>query len=92
MVTYLQFRMRRYGRWLRRSWRKGLRYIQFNAYGKWRQFAMIRRFVIVWWLIILVTGVGLLVQIRALQRQGLVLQPLPGGSYSEALVGTTRPG
>jgi len=90
MVTYMRFRIRRYGRWLRRSWRRGLRYLQFNAYGKWRQFAMIRRFVIVWWLIIVVTGVGLAVQVRSLQRQGLVLQPLAGGSYSEALVGTVK--
>ncbi len=90
MITYMRFRLRRYGRMVRRGRRRLTRYVQFNAFGKWRQFAMIRRFVVVWGLIILATLGGLVLQIRALERQGMILQALPGGSYSEAVVGSVK--
>jgi peptide/nickel transport system substrate-binding protein len=94
MITYTRFRLqrvaRRYQRQLRRSWRRGVRFLQFDLFGKWRQFTMVRRFALVWWAIIAVAVVGLLLQIREFRDAGIVLQKLPGGTYSEAIVGTVK--
>jgi len=94
MITYTRFRlqrtMRRYQRTLARSWGSAGRYIHFNIIGKWRQLAMIRRFTLGWWIIIAVCAVGLVLQIRTVASEGMVLQAVPGGTYSEAIVGTVK--
>jgi peptide/nickel transport system substrate-binding protein len=94
MIIYTRFRLRRlarrYQRGLYRAWRRSIRFLQFDLFGKWRQFTMIRRFTLVWWAILVVTAVGLLLQIRQYRDAGIVLQKLPGGTYSEAVVGTIK--
>ncbi len=94
MITYLRFRLQRSIRRLHRSfrrWRHGLtHYLHFGVWGKWRQLTMIRRFVLGWWFVVAVMGIGLFIQSSDLRQRGLVLQSLPGGSYSEALVGTVK--
>lgn len=51
---------------------------------------MIRRFAVVWWVLILVAGFGVLWQIRHLAAKGVVLQPKAGGVYREAVVGEIK--
>ena len=94
MITYARFRfqriLRRQRRRLRFGWRLTQSFVRFQLFGKGAQFAMIRRFVVGWWLLVLIVLVGLGLQVRGLIRAGTVLVPLQGGSYSEALVGTIK--
>jgi peptide/nickel transport system substrate-binding protein len=94
MIVYVRLRLRRvtrrYRRWWIQSWRRFVRFMQFGIFGKWRQFTMVRRFTFVWWAIMVMAGIGVLVQIRALRDAYTVLQKLPGGSYTEAVVGTVK--
>lgn len=94
MITYLRFRVqrnfRRYQRMGRKFWRQLTHFMHFGLTGKWRQLVMIRRFVLVWWGIVLISGAGLLWQVRSINGMGLVLRPEAGGSYTEALVGNVK--
>lgn len=91
MLTYLKFKWQRV---VRRWWRNGLKsiatsrtYLRYRVWGRWQQLAMIRRFVVVWWLIILICGTGLVWQTRHIVAESAILKPLSGGRYTEAVVG-----
>ncbi|HUC20513.1 MAG TPA: ABC transporter substrate-binding protein, partial [Candidatus Polarisedimenticolaceae bacterium] len=94
MITYIRFRLqrnvRRFQRNVRRYWHLSDRYMRFGFWGKWRQLTMIRRFALGWWFVVLALGCGLILQTSAVRQRGLMVQPLPGGSYSEAVVGTIK--
>jgi peptide/nickel transport system substrate-binding protein len=94
MIVYVRIRLqrvlRRYRRLSLQNWRRFIRFLQFGVFGKWRQFTMVRRFALVWWVVILLAVVGLLWQIRALRDANILLQKLPGGSYTEGVVGTVK--
>lgn len=51
---------------------------------------MIRRFAVGWWILVLVSGAGLVWQLSGLRQSGLAVQPLPGGIYTEALSGSVK--
>lgn len=91
MLTYLKFRwqrqLRRYRRSIQRWWRNSYTYLRFRVWGRWQQLAMIRRFTLVWWGIVLVCTVGLVWQTRQMLAVGAILQPQRGGTYSEGVVG-----
>lgn len=91
MLTYLKFKWQRVAR---RWWRNSLKsvatsrtYLRYRVWGRWQQLAMIRRFVVVWWLIILVCTVGLVWQTRHIVAESAILKPLSGGRYTEAVFG-----
>lgn len=94
MLTYLKFRWQRVFRKFARNTRGGFKnlliYSRYNVWGKWRQFAMIRRFALIWVALVVVCGFGLIVQTRHLVAQGSVLRPLAGGQYTEAVVGQVK--
>lgn len=91
MVTYLRFRLQRVLRRYRREVANGLsgwrQYWRQNIRGKSRQLFMIRQFTLVWWSLIIISGLGLLWQVRAIGARSAVLQPRAGGIYTEAVVG-----
>ncbi len=94
MFNYLRFRYRRSVRRLRRElWtiRKWLaNYIDRHLWGKWHQLKVVRRFLILWWLIPVVALIGLLQQLGALQHLATLAVATPGGVYTEAAVGTVQ--
>lgn len=61
--------------------------MRFRVWGRWQQLAMIRRFTLVWWGIVLICALGLVWQTRQMLAQGAILQPQKGGTYTEAVVG-----
>src|SRR5689334_20925594 len=92
MWNYLKFRYRRAMRRLRRDVRV-LRawsgnYINRHIWGKWHQVRVVRRFLLLWWLVAAVALVGLWQQIGGLNFLASVSAPRPGGTYTEAAVGT----
>lgn len=94
MLSYLRFRYRRYLRRLRRtirSFNKRLStYIDLHIWGKWHQLRVVRKFLLLWWLVAAVALVGLLQQLGALGRVAQIAIALPGGTYSEAAIGTVQ--
>lgn len=94
MLAYLKFRFARSSRLWRRRFKRfqiQLReYLQLHIWGKWRQLGIIRRFVLVWWGLMLMGLVLTLVQIQSLNRYYEVAGPAPGGVFSEGLIGTIR--
>lgn len=94
MFSYLRFRYRRTLRRLRRTTRvvqkNVTQYVAQHIWGKWHQLRVVRRFLLLWWLLAAVALVGLLQQMGALVRVAQVAVPLPGGTYSEAAVGTVN--
>lgn len=94
MLTYLKFKWHRiFKRWLRmpgRWWRHGKAYFHYNVVAKWRQLALVRRFVMVWWGLVIVCLIGTVWQVRQLGVMSAVLQPLPGGSYVEGVAGAIK--
>jgi peptide/nickel transport system substrate-binding protein len=61
-----------------------------SLFGKGRQLTMIRRFVLAWTALVAVALVGLFWQIGGLRSSALTIQPMSGGIYSEALVGSIK--
>jgi peptide/nickel transport system substrate-binding protein len=94
MFNYLRFRYRRQVRRMRRDLRLlhrwTVNYINRHIWGKWHQVRVVRRFLLIWWLLPAITLITLLQQISALQHQARVAIPLPGGIYTEAAVGTVQ--
>jgi len=94
MFTYLRFRYRRFLRRLRRTTRtiKGhtLAYVDRHIWGKWHQLRVVRKFLLMWWLVAAVALIGLMQQIGGLSRLSQIAVALPGGTYSEAAVGTVQ--
>ncbi|HEY6737173.1 MAG TPA: peptide ABC transporter substrate-binding protein [Candidatus Saccharimonadia bacterium] len=94
MFSYLQFRYRRSWRRLRRDTRLiarwGQNYINRHIWGKWHQVRLVRRFLLVWWLLIAVSAVGLLQQLGGLQRVASRVVAASGGTYIEAAVGDVQ--
>jgi peptide/nickel transport system substrate-binding protein len=94
MFSYLRFRYRRSLRRLRRTGRlvhkNVTQYVTRHIWGKWHQLRVVRRFLLLWWLLAAVALVGLVQQMGALVRVGQVAVALPGGTYTEAAVGTVH--
>lgn len=94
MWQYLVFTYRR----TLRRWRRKLRtvrststrYIDRHIWGKWHQLGLVRRLLFVWFGLITIMAIGLLRQTGSLSRLAEVIQPLSGGSYREAAVGTVK--
>lgn len=91
MFAYIRFRVQRQ---LRR-WRRGSRtlrrwsvnYFNRHLWGKWRQLGIIRRFVVGWWLIIVIVFFGLFHQLANLAPYYLKPGPAPGGVFAEGAQG-----
>lgn len=94
MFSYLRFRYRRTLRRLRRTYRllqkNGSAYVDRHIWGKWHQVRVVRRFLLMWWLVAAVALIGLLQQVGTLGRWSQIAVALPGGTYSEAAVGTVQ--
>ncbi len=94
MFNYLRFRWRRSLRRIKRGtrvWRKQIAtYAGQHIWGKWRQVAVVRRFLLVWVSVLIVGLIGLTQQIQALHRATQISVPVAGGTYSEAAVGTVK--
>src|SRR4051794_40435256 len=94
MYSYLRFRYRRAVRRLRRTSRtfeKTARdYIGRHIWGKWHQVRVVRRFLLLWWLVPTVAFIGLAQQMGALDRLDQIAVAMSGGIYTEAAVGTVQ--
>lgn len=94
MFSYLRFRYRRFLRRLRRDLRIlrkwVVNYAERHLLGKWHQIRLIRRFLLFWWLIPIIAFLGLLQQVGALQNLASLAVPRPGGTYTEAAIGTVK--
>lgn len=94
MLAYLKFRIQRSLRRFRRDlrlWRIwAVNYFNRHVWGKWRRLGPVRRFVLGWWLVIVVAGVGLWQQTIGLQTAYLTTGPAAGGIYREGLVGQVK--
>jgi len=94
MWNYVRFRYRRSVRRLRRDVRVmrawAGNYINRHIWGKWHQLRVVRRFLLLWWLIAAVGIVGLWQQIGGLNFLASLSAPEPGGTYTEAAVGTVN--
>lgn len=94
MLVYVKFRLQRQLRRFRRDirlWRIYItNYFERHIWGKWRQLGTIRRFILVWWSIMVVSFIGLALQIGTLKQAYLKAGPQDGGIYSEGLVGTVK--
>jgi peptide/nickel transport system substrate-binding protein len=69
-----------------RKW--SVNYIQRHIWGKWHQVRLIRKFLALWWVVAGIAFIGLLQQIGAIEQLASVNIPSPGGTYTEAAVGT----
>lgn len=94
MLDYFKFRFQR---WLRRTkkelklWRAWWElYVERHIWGKWRQLSIIRRLVLGWWGVVLLSGFGLLLQNASLKDHYIVEQPVAGGDYVEGVIGTVK--
>ena len=94
MFSYLRFRYRRSVRRLRRTSRAIRKsvtaYVDQHIWGKWHQIRVVRKFLLLWMLVATVGLVGLLQQLGTLGRVGQIIVALPGGTYSEAALGTVQ--
>jgi len=92
MWGYLRFRYRRFVRRLRRDVRLvgtwGANYLNRHIWGKWHQAHLVRRFLILWWLLVAVAVIGLWQELGTLGAISQIAVPVSGGIYSEAAVGT----
>jgi peptide/nickel transport system substrate-binding protein len=94
MPSYVGFRYRRAIRRLKRTYRTIRKsigdYVEQHIWGKWHQVRVVRKFLLMWWLVAAVAVAGVLQQLGALNRLSQVAVALPGGTYSEAAVGTVQ--
>lgn len=94
MFNYLRFRYRRQirlvQRRLTRLQRRYTGYADRHLRGKWYQLRLIRRFVILWGIIILLSVFGVIGQIRSLNDRARVSIARNGGILREAAVGTVK--
>ncbi|MBW4062166.1 peptide ABC transporter substrate-binding protein [Candidatus Saccharibacteria bacterium] len=94
MSNYFLFRYRRSARVLRRwsrSWHKRTTaYVNQHLWGKWHQLRLVRRFMLGWWLVLIVAVFGLGHQLAALGKANLVPVPVSGGTFTQAAVGTVK--
>lgn len=94
MFSYLRFRYRRSMRRLKRTFRQVQKAVTefFSRYlsGKWRQVRVVRKFLILWWVIIAVAVVGLSQQVDGLHQLTRKAIAEPGGVYTEAALGTVQ--
>ena len=92
MFSYLRFRHRRLLRRIRRSShltkRSIARYVERHIWGKWHHVRVIRKFLTLWGLVIVIGFIGTLQQINALAARSEYPVPEPGGTYTEAAVGS----
>jgi peptide/nickel transport system substrate-binding protein len=94
MWSYLQFRYKRTVRRARRNFflyrQWATNYTHRHLYGKWHQVKLIRRFLLVWWLILAIALIGVAKQIGALDQLASIAVAEPGGTYTEAALGTVN--
>ena len=92
MWGYFRFRYRRsLRRWRRdvrilRQW--AVRYLERHIWGKWYQLWLVRRFLVVWCAVMLVGLAGTWQQYHQVRRAAQVVAAEPGGTYTEAAVGS----
>src|SRR5262245_1669321 len=63
------------------------RQFEDNFLRRLHRLAPVKRFVAVWLLVVLLLGIGVVIQTRALSGYYQRLQPVPGGIYSEGILG-----
>lgn len=94
MFDYVRFRYRRYLRRVKRGSRIlhkwTLNYIDRHLWGKWHQVRVVRRFLFMWWLLIVIAIIGLSKEIGALNRAASLAVPVSGGTYTEAALGSVQ--
>lgn len=71
-------------------WKHTKAYLNYNVVIKWRQLALVRRFALVWWGVVLVCLIGSVWQVRQLGVMSAVLQPQKGGTYVEGVAGQIK--
>lgn len=64
------------------------RQLELNFFRRLERLVDVRRFVISWLMLAVLLGACLVVQIRALSGYYQTLQPVPGGTYTEGIVGS----
>src|SRR6266851_3295933 len=94
MFNYFRFRYRRAVRSTRRDvriLRKWIvNYIDRHIWGKWHQVRVVQHFLLLWWGVAAIALIGLIQQLGALQRAASLAIAQPGGTYTEAAVGTVQ--
>jgi peptide/nickel transport system substrate-binding protein len=65
-------------------------YIDRHIWGKWHQLRVVRRFLLVWWVILAIGLIGTLKQMSWLGAANLVKLPVAGGTYTEAALGQVK--
>lgn len=94
MSSYFSFRWhrwrRRYWRELQHFWHSLTHFWHFSVRGKGKQFGMIRRFAVGWWLLLAALLIGTVWQLRHVTALGSILRPVAGGVYTEALTGEIK--
>ncbi|HVE81032.1 MAG TPA: peptide ABC transporter substrate-binding protein [Candidatus Dormibacteraeota bacterium] len=94
MWSYFNFRFHRQLRKVRRQLMRFRiifrEYAGLHLVGKWKQLAMIRRFVILWWGLVIGLFIGLVWQTSMVVGRYLQPTPIAGGTYSEAVVGAVK--
>lgn len=94
MYNYLQFRYRRLLRRAKRNFRLAVKwsrnYVDRHIWGKWHQVKVVRRFMLVWWAVLVIGLVGIMQQFGLIESLARRAVAEPGGVYTEAAVGTVR--
>ncbi|HSW79782.1 MAG TPA: peptide ABC transporter substrate-binding protein [Candidatus Saccharimonadales bacterium] len=63
------------------------RQLENNFLRRLHRLGPVRKFVTIWLLVVLLLGLGIIIQTRALSGYYQRLQPVPGGIYSEGILG-----
>jgi peptide/nickel transport system substrate-binding protein len=94
MSNYFIFRYRRssrrWRRFMRLSRKRVTTYIDRHIWGKWHQLRLVRRFLILWWLVLAVGGIGSFRQLTSLSHANQVESAVSGGTFTEAAIGTVK--
>ena len=94
MFSYFQYKFgrqfRAYARDLQaiRTW--WVNYFNAHIWGKWRQLGIIRRLILIWWGIVLVSFFGVWGQVNGLKAYYLTEGPASGGTYTEGVIGGVK--
>ncbi len=94
MLPYVKFRLQRTLRRFQRDarlWRIwSINYFDRHVWGKWQRLGSVRRFVIVWWMVLAIGLIGLGNQTANLKKAYLTAGPASGGIYREGLIGAVK--
>lgn len=91
MASYAHFTMMRrwhkVQRWTQHHFEAASAFVRLYVLGKGRQFSMVRRTVIAWWIIVAICGYGLVHGVNQQLAEARVPQGVAGGTYREGVVG-----